>query len=262
MGRSGSIPRGGLAVKAVFLGTNGWYDTRTGNTICVLIRAADFDIVFDAGTGFYKLDRYIRAQDQKPVYLFLSHFHLDHVVGLHTMDKFRFARGLTISGPAGARSVLRTLLNAPFTAPLSSLPYPVTFYELPSDRKRIPFRLKANLLKHSTLTLGYRLEIDGKSVSYVPDTGYCRNAVVLSKGVDLLIAECAFKSGQSSRTWPHLNPETAARIAKEARAKRLALVHFDARLYRSQAERKISENAARKIFKNTFAARDDFQVKI
>lgn len=249
-------------MKVIFLGTNGWYDTRTGNTICVLLRAADYEIVLDAGSGFYKLDRYILAQGSKPVYLFLSHFHLDHVIGLHTMDKFKFARGLTICGIPGTRSVLKPLLNAPFTAPLSKVPYPVTFCELPADRKRIPFPIKTRLLKHSTVTQGYRLVIDGKTVSYVPDTGYCRNATLLSKGADLLIAECAFKSGQASRAWPHLNPETAARIAKEARVKKLLLVHFDARLYLSQAERKIAEKAARKIFKNTLAAKDGLQIEI
>lgn len=246
----------------IFLGTNGWYDTQTGNTVCVLVRSAKFDIVLDAGTGFYKLDQYIRDQKKKPVYLFLSHFHLDHVIGLHTMDKFKFSLGLTISGPLGTRNALKTLISEPFTAPLSRVPYQVTFRELPSERTKIPFKVEARPLQHSSLTLGYRFEIEGKSLSYIPDTGYCKNAVILSKGVDLLIAECAFKSGQSNESWPHLNPEKAAQIAKEANANKLALVHFDARLYQTQAERKISERIARRIFKNTFATKDGLQIEV
>ncbi|HOW90640.1 MAG TPA: MBL fold metallo-hydrolase, partial [Elusimicrobiales bacterium] len=73
-------------MEIIFLGTNGWYDTGAGNTLCVLIRTRRFDIVLDAGNGLGKLDRYVDGK--KPVYLFLSHFHLDHVSGLHILLKF------------------------------------------------------------------------------------------------------------------------------------------------------------------------------
>ena len=65
--------------KIIFLGTNGWYDTDTGNTICILIDSPLFTIILDAGNGIAKLDRY--ADFNKPAYLFLSHFHLDHIAG-------------------------------------------------------------------------------------------------------------------------------------------------------------------------------------
>jgi len=39
-----------------FLGTNGWYDTDTGNTICILIDTEEYGIILDAGNGIYKLD--------------------------------------------------------------------------------------------------------------------------------------------------------------------------------------------------------------
>jgi len=32
-------------MKITFLGTNGWYDTRTGNTICTLIGASSYFVV-------------------------------------------------------------------------------------------------------------------------------------------------------------------------------------------------------------------------
>ena len=79
---------------------------------------------------------------------------------------------------------------------------------------------------------------------------------------DLLIAECAYKSGQSNEAWPHLNPEMAARIAKEAGAKKLALIHFDARTHPTLGDRTDSENAAKKIFTETFATIDDMKIRI
>lgn len=47
-------------MKLHFLGTNGWFDTRLGNTLSVLLDTAKAYIVFDAGGGFYKLDKYIK----------------------------------------------------------------------------------------------------------------------------------------------------------------------------------------------------------
>ena len=77
-------------MKVTFLGTNGWYDTDTGNTLCILIESERAFIVLDAGNGIWKLDRSIN--DRKPIYLFLSHFHLDHVIVLHVLNIFNFAQ--------------------------------------------------------------------------------------------------------------------------------------------------------------------------
>ena len=60
--------------------------------------------------------------------------------------------------------------------------------------------------------------------------------------------------------WPHLNPETAARIAKEAEAKRLALVHFDANIYRTLKERVAAKKYAKKVYRNVSSAMDEIQL--
>lgn len=247
-------------MKITFLGTNGWYDTPTGNTICILVETERYDIILDAGNGLYKIDRYI--SNKKPGYLFLSHFHLDHIIGLHILGKFNFNQGLYICGQAGTKEILNKIINLPFSMPLDRLGYKIEIYDLPEKKQKIPFKLEFLPLLHSSYTLGYRIELENRVIAYCPDTGYCENAVKLAKNADLLIAECAFKPGQASDDWPHLNPETAARIAKEAAAKKLALVHFDASIYQSLEERKQAEEVAKKIFGNTVAAMDEMQVAI
>jgi ribonuclease BN (tRNA processing enzyme) len=249
-------------MKIIFLGTNGWYDTKTGNTICILIKTRDYAIIFDAGNGFYKLDEYLSEYDGTTGYLFLSHFHLDHVEGLHMLNKVTSFERLVISGPKGTRAVLNTLVNKPFTVPISKLPYPVDVIELPDEGNRIPFYLESAPLLHSDLTLGYRIEIDEKVVVYCPDTGYCDSAVKLARNADLLITECAYRSGQTDPEWPHLNPEGAARIAKNANVKQLALVHFDASRYPSHEYRVHAQSAAQNIFQDTFATYDNMQIVI
>jgi len=247
-------------IKVVLLGTNGWYDTDTGNTICTLIICPDFYIILDAGTGIYKLDRYIN--NEKPVYIFLSHFHIDHIQGLHILNKFKIKKGLYIFGQKGTKKALGTLINSPFSAPLENLPYETEIIEVPEQINKLPFKARVLPLEHSDITLGIQIEIGGKIISYCPDTDYCENAIKLAKNADLLITECAFKSGQENKEWPHLNPEKAAKIAKIAFCKKLVLVHFDANNYKLIDDRKNAENIAKKYFSDSIAGIDDMEIEV
>lgn len=243
-----------------FLGTNGWYDTATGNTICILIDAGPFYILLDAGNGIHKFNDCARVP--KPVYLFLSHFHLDHIEGLHTLAKQRFTKGLTLVARNGARDILGRILADPFTLALSDLPYPAEILETGEGSVDCPFPAEARLLQHSSPTLGFRFTLAGKTIAYCPDTGVCENALKLAERADLLIAECAYRSGEDLPAWPHLNPESAARLALDAQADRLVLVHFDADRYRSLTDRNRARVAARAIFPRVTAARDGLELKL
>ena len=171
-------------MEIIFLGTNGWYDTAIANSVCVLVKTREYDIVLDAGNGIYKLDRYVDGK--KPVYLFLSHFHLDHIAGLHILVKFNFKAGLTICAGKGARKTLNAILRRPFTVPLNKLKFKTRVLELPAQAGKIPFAFKSLPLVHADPVLGYRFELDGRILAYCTDTGYCENSVKLAKGADLL----------------------------------------------------------------------------
>jgi ribonuclease BN (tRNA processing enzyme) len=84
----------GNIMRILFLGTNGWYSTDTGNTVCTLIETKGHYIILDAGDGFHKIDQYI--DDKKPIILLLSHIHLDHIIGLHSLAKFRFKQEIIL----------------------------------------------------------------------------------------------------------------------------------------------------------------------
>lgn len=246
-------------MKVIFLGTNGWYDTKTGNTVCTLVETEKYYLILDAGNGINKVDQYI--SERKPVYLFITHFHFDHIIGLHIMNKFDF-KHLNIYGQKGTRLFFNKIINIPFTVPFSMLPYKVEINELSEGRHNIPFPVECRFLNHSSKCLGYRFEIDNKIVAYCTDTGVCDNAIELGRNADLLITECSFKSGQRNTEWPHLNPEDAAMMAKEADVKKLALLHFDANIYKTIKERKNAEDKAREIFNNTFAAMDNMKIEL
>lgn len=247
-------------MRIIFLGTNGWYDTETGNTVCTLIETDDYFIILDAGNGLHKVERYITSK--KPIYLFISHFHLDHIVGLHILNKFNFSQGINIYGQVGTKDILNIIINEPYTVPLAKLPFKVEVYELSEGSHNIPFLVKCLSLQHSSNCLGFRLEVDRKVITYCSDTGICENAVELAKKADIFITECSLKVRQHVDNWPHLSPEDAAELAKRAMVKKLVLTHFDANIYRSLKEREQAWAHAKKKFSNVIIATDGTQIGV
>lgn len=248
--------------EVIFLGTNGWFDTATGNTICTLLKAKDVNILLDAGIGIYKFDQY--ASLDKPLFIFLSHFHLDHLFGLHIFNKFKFKKTVNIIVPKGMRKHLLKLVNHPFTIPFSGLPFKVLIKEVAAEEELILpfFKVKPFLLRHSGSSYGYRFIFGKKIIAYCPDTGYCKNAIRLAENADLLIAESSLLTNPDSAKWGHLLPEDAALIAKKAKAKKLALTHFDAAVYKSFYDRIKANKRAVSVFKDTVSAKDGLKILV
>jgi len=240
-------------MKVTFLGTNGWYDTPDGNTPSVFVETDDAYAIFDAGFGFYKAKSLVRPG--KRVLLFISHFHLDHIIGLHTLPLFKFPQGIDIYLPRGGEKALRAFLRKPFTTPPLFLPTKIRFHEILKDTK-LPVSFERARLRHSVPCYGFRLTADGAAVAYCTDTGLCNNLKILARSADLLITECAMSPGDKTPNLFHITPETAAHVAREAGAKRLALFHFDPGKYPTIGCRKEAETAARRIFPDTIAAND------
>jgi ribonuclease BN (tRNA processing enzyme) len=240
-------------MKIHFLGTMGWFDSKLGNTLCVLLDTAEAYIVFDCGGGFYKLDGYIK--ENKPIIILLSHFHLDHIIGLHALDKFDFPQGMKFFGPPGIKRLFNTIVNAPYSMPVKRLKTKLTINEF-SNNLKLSVKITYAKLRHSGVCYGYRVQAQNKCVTFCTDTGVCANLELLARGADILITECSLPPGKIDESWPHLNPQQAAAIAKKAKVKQLLLAHFDAGAYPQLSDIKKAQSTARKIFKNTLACRD------
>lgn len=240
-------------VKITFLGTNGWYDTETGNTPSVFIETDDQYVILDAGFGFRKAKDL--AGPDKPVSLFISHMHLDHLVGLHTLPLFNLRQGLNIYLPKGMLKILKGLLKRPLSSPPLLLKTRVRFHEITPKKHPAVVREMARL-QHSVPCYGYRLGLEGKIVAYCTDTGYCNSLKRLAEGADLLITECAMAPDEVGPNLFHITPLTAARVALEAGANKLALCHFDPAKYPDPESRRAAEREAKKIFAETAAAND------
>jgi len=248
-------------MKIIFLGTNGWDSNTTGDTPCILIDSKDHYIVLDAGNGIYKLDRYIKGN--KPISLFISHFHIDHVSGLHTLAKFNFKQGIDVYLGAGRAHDFETLVNPPYTIGykpkkenIKNLKTEIRLHELTEETQNIPFKAAALKQHHAYTDHGFKIELDGKTIAYTGDCGFTNASRNLAKNVDLLICECSNKKTSEPDPWGHFDPIQAATLAKKSNVKQLILTHFSPIFYTSRDDRNWAQDEARKIFPQTLAAND------
>lgn len=220
-----------------------------------------------AGNGIYKLDSYIK--EDKPISLFISHFHIDHVSGLHTLAKFDFKQGIDVYIGKGRSKDFEILVNPPFT--LGYKPKPeniinlktaIRLHELSEDRQDIPFQVAAIQQHHAYVDHGYKIELDGKTIAYTGDCGFTDASKKLAKDVDLLICECSNKKTANPDVWGHFDPIQARTLASESNVKQLILTHFGANVYTSLEDRKWAEQEAKNVSPNTLSVIDGLEFDI
>ena len=223
-------------ITCTLLGTNGWYSSETGYTLSILLETLDYTIILDAGEGLHKIAD-MRHEIIAPAWLFLSHLHIDHISGLHTLARLSCRQGLTICVPQGRKECVMAFIDRPYTVPRTELSYPVMIREIiPGEQMGFPFSVTAEWLFHSQPVLGYRFDL-GKIITFCTDTGPCETIVPLAQDADLFISECSNLPDTEKEGAFHLTPRQAIAFANMARVKQLTLVRFSADLYKTKEMR-------------------------
>jgi len=151
-----------------------------GNTSCISVDCGGRIIVFDAGSGLRKLGEKLTLEGQKKVHILLSHFHIDHCIGLFSFPLFHDPQAeIHLYGDVSCRKKLELLVGAPFWPyALRDFQAQIHFHEVrPGDfflldgdsaGPGIP-SIRTLRGSHPNRSLLYRLEEGEKSVIYALD---------------------------------------------------------------------------------------------
>jgi ribonuclease Z len=240
-------------MKLVLLGTGGYYTNDRRHTACLLL--PEVGVVLDAGTGLFRLGEFL-ATDRLDV--FLTHAHLDHVIGLtYLLDVLPpdVQRATTVHGEAAKLAAIEAHLFADALFPIRP---PFTTQPLDGPIK-LPMNgtLRHFPLKHPGGSVGFRLDWPERSLAYVTDTSADADAPYLDaiRGVDVLVHEAYFDDDDPGM-WEvtgHSRVSEVARVAAEADVGLLLLVHIAPQL---ASDEDLDLTAARKIFPETYLGSD------
>lgn len=216
-----------------------------GNTPCIEVHCDEHVLIFDAGTGLRPLgNALVRRPELRDVNIFLTHCHLDHVMGLPFFAPF-FVDGYNITLWAGnllpsanIEQVMRRLMSSPlFPVEVEIFKANIKFHDFNSGdvlRPQEGITLHTALLDHPDGASGYRLEYRGRAFAVISDTsGFPgkrdRELVSLARNADLIVYDATFTDEEirSREDWGHSTWSRGVRLAQEAGAKQLCLFHHD-----------------------------------
>jgi len=214
-----------------------------GNTSCVEIRCGEHLLIFDAGSGIRKLGEDLVQSAPKPeINLFLSHGHIDHLIGLPFFaplfrrgQKLRiWAGGLKEFG--GAKAAITRLMSFPlFPVGLETASDGVSFTDFERGTALSPgdgVTIKTTTLDHPGGATGYRVEYGDRSVCYLTDTELAAVDpawLALARKADVLIMDATYTDAElpDHKGWGHGSWQQVVDFANEAGAKTLCLFHHD-----------------------------------
>jgi ribonuclease BN (tRNA processing enzyme) len=215
----------------ILLGSGGWFPTSRRQTCCALIRDGSQALVIDAGSGVHRLvenRELLRGVERLDIVL--THFHLDHVVGLGYLPALELAEPPVIWGAgrwlagASTESVLERLLGPPFfSAPLAQIASGVR--EIDTEAFKVgSFAITTRVQeRHAEPTLALRI---GDALTYCTDTAPDPGNVGFAAGSRVLFHE-AWYAQATSDDQNHSAAGDAGRIAREAGVERLVLIHVN-----------------------------------
>ena len=245
-------------MKLVLLGTTGYHPNDRRQTPCLLL--PECGVMLDAGTAIYRVGQYLPTPELD---IFLTHAHLDHVIGLTYLFSVMHVhplRRITLHAlPEKLAAVEEHLFAEALFPDAAAVRVPPAGRELCPARRR---PVDAFPAEHQGGSIGYRLDWPGHSMAYVTDTTADPDAAYVAKirGVDLLVHECYFADAQAqwAQKVGHSHTTPVAQVAKRAGVKRLVLVHLNPL---STADDPIGLEVARAIFPNTILGEDRMELE-
>jgi ribonuclease Z len=246
-------------MKLVLLGTAGYHPNDRRHTLCMVL--PECGVMLDAGTGVYRAPRHLRTAELD---IFLTHAHLDHVIGLtYFFDLVRQhpLRRVTVHAAAEKVREIQAHLFAPAIFPKQP---PLEFRALENEETPLARggRLTWFPLLHPGGSIGFRLDWPGHCMAYVTDTSAAPDSQYIRaiRGVDLLVHECYFSDAHAD--WAtltgHSHTMPVAEVARRAGVGRLVLTHINPL---ATEDDPVGVDVAREIFPATELGYDGMELE-
>lgn len=262
-----------------------------GNTPCVELTIEGETYIIDAGTGIRELGfDLMRRAAGAPVTgrLFIGHTHWDHIQGFPFFTPlFLPTTKFQIYGMHGTTKPFQEVMAGQmhptyFPLQLKDLGSKPEFHEITGPVRAGPVTVTHHFLNHPGITVGYRFDCGGKSISYISDhepygklnpkgefsdkeDGAIAKFVA---GSDLLICEAQYTPDEYKlkRGWGHGTFEDVLDLAAKAEVKRMALFHHDPLHDDDKLDARLAEGLAaissRKLSIECFNAREGQVVEL
>jgi len=241
-------------MRIVFLGTGTAIPLKERRCAGIYLESEGRRILLDMGVGV--LGRLAEAGiDYLSLSaIFITHFHPDHILDLFAYlfalrnPDYPRQKPLYLFGAKGLKELLEKM-NQIFSGWFLPRGYELILEELPLKRAHQILwqgvKITSLPVFHSSSSIGYRFELEGKVIAYSGDCGDCPELRELGAGADLLILEASWS--EEKETKEHLTPAQAGKIAQESEAKRLALVHFYPRVLETDIKSQVEEHFSGRV---------------
>ena len=240
--------------QAALLGTGGWMPTDSRATNATLVVASNNRLLLDAGTG---IERLIQSPDllgdSSELAIVLSHFHLDHIIGITYLPAIADLVEIVVWAPGAMLSdtsswtILENVVGDPYlSAPLSSFVADVR--ELAVGDNDIAGTCVRTRIQHNHGGKSIGLRVDNE-LTLCTDTSFDPKTAAFAAGCKLLVHEAWTATSPSPG---HSSAVDAATVAAGSDIEDLVLTHIHP--LRDDAEALLA--AARPVFKNTTVGHD------
>jgi len=207
------------------IGRWGAYPEKGEATSSFLVEHKGFNLLLDCGSGVLsRLQYYLDLK--KLDALILSHYHADHIADVGSLQyAVRIHKELNLR--------LQPLwIYAP---PMDAVKFANLSYKEHTLGKPVlaeqtldigPFIIKSTPTIHNAEGLAFRLEAEEKIITFITDSAFREEFIVLAKNADLLVAGTPLFKGEEENFPNHLSAYQAGFIAKAAQSKKLLLSHL------------------------------------
>jgi phosphoribosyl 1,2-cyclic phosphodiesterase len=217
------------------------YASFGGSTMCLEMTGGGRRVIVDAGTGIHKLGWTLVREGALQVDILLTHFHVDHVIGLMSFAPlFRTGARVTVHAPILDQDQPADILPRLFAKPF----FPIAPGDMGASFEIRGFRpgeawtvagfdVRTTGLSHPGGACGYRIGYEGRSIAVVTDYEHQAEEpddalAAFCAAADLLLYDAPWDEATDyaqRRGWGHSTWQAGLSLLRASSARRLGCIH-------------------------------------